>query len=168
MTNLPVNIFRFILLVFLQVLLFNNIQVSGYLNPYIYVLFILLLPFKTPPWLLLVLSFLIGLSVDAFSDTLGMHASASVLMAYLRLFVLNILAQRDAYDTSSSPSISDCGLSWFVKYSLSLIFFHHLFLFFIEVFSFSNFTETLIRILSSVSITFVLVILSQFFVLKKK
>lgn len=168
MINLPLNIFRFLLLVFLQVLLFNNIQISGYINPYVYVMFILLLPFETPSWLLLVISFALGISVDLFSSTLGMHASASVFMAYLRPFVLNVLSQREVYDSGTTPSISSYGFSWFLKYSLSLIFFHHLFLFFIEVFSFKNFTETITRIFLSVFFTMLFVLLSQLFVLKKK
>ena len=67
MINLYVrNIGRFIVLVLFQVLVLNNIQFSGYVNPFMYVLFILLLPFETPRWLLLLSGFLLGLSVDIF------------------------------------------------------------------------------------------------------
>ena len=81
MNQILKNIIRFVVLVFIQVAILNNIQISGFINPYMYVLFILLLPFETPNWILLVLSFFLGLSIDIFSNTLGMHASASVFMA---------------------------------------------------------------------------------------
>ncbi|MFZ4059415.1 MAG: rod shape-determining protein MreD, partial [Ferruginibacter sp.] len=70
------NISRFFLLILLQVLVFNNMHLNGYINPYVYVLFILLLPFETPQWLLLISAFLLGFGVDLFSDTMGMHTAA--------------------------------------------------------------------------------------------
>lgn len=71
-----------VVLVLLQVLLLNNIQFSGYINPYMYVLFILLLPFETPRYLLLLLGFFLGLLVDIFSNTPGFHASATTFLAF--------------------------------------------------------------------------------------
>lgn len=70
----------FVSLVLVQVLILNNIQFSGFVNPYVYVLFILLLPFTIPGYLLLGLSFLMGISIDIFSNTLGLHAAASVFL----------------------------------------------------------------------------------------
>ena len=66
MNQILKNTLRFVILVFIQVAILNNIQISGFINPYVYVLFILLLPFETPNWVLLVLSFFLGLSVDIF------------------------------------------------------------------------------------------------------
>lgn len=77
------NIFRFIALVLIQVLIMNKVNFYGFLNPYIYILFILLLPFETPGWLLLVLSFSMGLTVDLFSGTLGLHAASSVFAGFM-------------------------------------------------------------------------------------
>jgi rod shape-determining protein MreD len=74
----------FIVLILLQVLLFNNIQFSGYVNPYVYIMFILLLPVEMPSWLLLMLSFFTGLIVDLFCGTPGMHSSATVLAGFVR------------------------------------------------------------------------------------
>jgi len=76
------NILRMFILILFQVFVLNNIQVSGYINPYMYVLFILLLPFETPRWLLLISGFAIGISIDLFANTPGMHASATVFMAF--------------------------------------------------------------------------------------
>ncbi len=105
MNNTAKNIIRFVVLVLLQVAVFNNIQLSGFLNPYVYILFILLLPFETPSWLLLILSFLIGFCIDIFSNTIGLHASACVFMGYMRPFVLNLISVRDNYESDISKCL---------------------------------------------------------------
>lgn len=161
------NIIRFVVLVLIQVAILNNIQLSGFLNPYMYVLFILLLPFEIPNWLLLLLSFLLGISVDIFSGTVGMHASACVFMGYLRPYVLNYLSLRDGYEIGTYPGIASYGFAWFFKYALSLIIAHHSFLFIIEAFSFANFSETLVRIIFSGFFSLILIITSQFLMFKK-
>jgi rod shape-determining protein MreD len=161
------NIIRFLVLVLIQVAILNNIQVSGFVNPYLYILFILLLPFEIPNWILLVLSFLLGISIDIFSGTVGMHASACVFMGYIRPYILNFLSLRDGYEIGTYPGISYYGFAWFFKYALILIIAHHSFLFTIETFSFANFSETIFRIIFSSFFTLVLVITSQFLMFKK-
>ncbi len=167
MNQILKNTLRFVVLVFIQVAILNNIQISGFINPYVYVLFILLLPFETPNWVLLVLSFFIGLSVDVFSNTLGMHASASVFMAYLRPYILNYLSVRDGYEQGTRPGVFHYGFAWFFKYCIVLVLAHHSFLFFIEVFSFSNLSETIVRIIFSAFFTLTLLMTSQFLMFKK-
>lgn len=164
---LPRNIFRFVFLVLLQVWVLNNIQFSGYINPYMYVLFVLLLPFETPSWMVLFLAFFLGLSVDMFCDTIGMHASASVFMAFLRPFVLQAISPRDGFETGTFPRVYFYGILWFFKYALILVFAHHLFLFTIEVFKFDNFHLILWRTILSTIFTSFLIILSQFVMFRK-
>lgn len=164
---LPRNIFRFVFLVLLQVLVLNNIQLSGFINPYMYVLFILLLPFETPKWVLLVVAFLLGLSIDAFTDTLGMHASATVLMAFFRPYVLNLFAPRDGYEPGTFPRLYYYGFSWFLRYALILILIHHFFLFYIEVFRFTGFFITLWKIILSTFFSLLLVVFSQYLMIRK-
>lgn len=160
-------IFRFVILVLIQVLIFNNIQLSGYINPYIYVLFILLLPFETPGWLLLILGFLLGIAIDLFSDTMGMHTVSTTLMAFMRPFVLNIIAPRDGYETGSNPRISHYGFAWFFKYAAILVTIHHFILFYIEIFQFGGFFSTLLRVILSSAVTLFIIILSQYFVYRQ-
>lgn len=168
MIKIPLrNVLRFVILVLFQVWVLNNIQFSGYINPFMYILFILLLPFETPPWLVLFLAFGIGLSVDMFSDTLGMHASASVFMAFLRPFILQAISPRDGFEIGTFPRIYYYGLSWFLKYTIILVFAHHLFLFSIEVFKFHNYHLVLWRTILSTVFTTVLIILSQYVVFRK-
>jgi len=161
------NIVRFLFLVFVQVLIFNNIQVSGLINPYIYVIFILLLPFETPNWSLLVLAFLLGISVDLFASTPGMHSSATVLMAFLRPYVLSVIAPRDGYETGTFPRIYYYGFIWFLKYTAILVTIHHLVLFYIEVFRFSDFFTTFFRSILSSAFSIIFIVLSQYFIFRR-
>ncbi|HBF88291.1 MAG TPA: rod shape-determining protein MreD [Bacteroidales bacterium] len=161
------NIFRFIGLVLLQVFILNNIQFSGYFNPFLYTLFILLLPFEIPTWFLLILSFILGVTVDVFSNTLGLHTAATVFMGFLRPYVLKVLSPRDGYEPGTLPKIGNFGLSWFLKYSIALVFAHHFMLFFLEVFGFDNFFSTIFRIIASSIFTISLIILSQYITYRK-
>jgi rod shape-determining protein MreD len=163
-----INILRFLFLVFFQVLILNNIQLSGYLNPFLYVLFILMLPFKTPDWLVLVLAFLLGLSIDMFADTGGLHAASSVLMAFMRQPILKLIAPREGYDINQQPTIQQFGFGWFFTYAGILVFVHHLFLFFLEAFHFSEFFHTFSRVILSSLFSLTLIFVSQFFFSKHK
>lgn len=161
------NIWRFIFVILLQVLVLNNIQLNGYINPYFYVIFILLLPFETPNWVLLIMAFLLGISIDLFVNTPGMHASATILMAFLRPYVLSILAPRENYEVGTFPRLYYYGFGWFFRYALILVVIHHVFLFYIEIFRFSDFFITLSRSLISAAFTIILIILSQFVIFRK-
>ena len=86
------NVIRFIFLVLFQVLILNNIQLSGYINPYFYVYFILLLPFETPRWVLLISAFILGFAIDAFTNTPGLNTAACVFMAFIRHFVIRAIS----------------------------------------------------------------------------
>jgi rod shape-determining protein MreD len=150
----------FILLILLQVLLFNNIQFSGYVNPYVYVMFILLLPIEIPAWLLLIISFFTGFIIDLFAGTPGMHTSATVLAGFVRPFILRIISPRDGYEPGADPSILIYGFKWFLIYTSIIVIIHHTALFYLEVFRFTDFLRTLLRVLLSslFSITFIVLL----------
>src|SRR5674476_97570 len=88
-------IIMFVVLVLVQVLILNNIQFSGLINPYMYILFILLLPFTIPGYLLLGLSFLLGISIDIFTNTPGIHAGATVLLGFMRPGIAMLISSRE-------------------------------------------------------------------------
>jgi len=165
--NIQKNIVLFFVLVLLQVLVLNNIQLSGYLNPYLYILFIILLPFETPGWLVLILGFLLGFSIDIFSNTLGINAAATVAMAFARQHLLRSLAPRGGFELNSSPNIHTNGIWWFVKYSFSLIIIHHIYLFYLAVFSFQFFFKTLFLSILNAIVTCGIIVLSQYVSRKK-
>jgi len=156
------NIMRFILLIPLQVLVLDNINLGGFVNPYLYVLFILLLPFEIPGWAMLFLSFFMGLGVDMFSGTPGMHAAASTLMAFVRPLVIRSVGISRDIDPGMEPSIASMGFSWFFMYALILVFVHHFALFTIEVFRFSGLFSVFLRTLYSTLLTMALIIIMQY------
>ncbi|HYW94786.1 MAG TPA: rod shape-determining protein MreD [Bacteroidales bacterium] len=161
------NIIRFFTVILVQVLIFNNMEVSGYLNPYFYVIFILLMPFEVPGWLLLSTAFVLGFTMDLFMSTPGMHASATVFMAFLRPFVLKNISPRDGYEPGTFPRVHFYGISWFAKYTFLLVLAHHLFLFMVEMFRFSDLPQIIIRTILSSLITTLLILISQFFIYRR-
>ncbi len=159
------NSLYFIILVLLQVLLFNNIDFLGFINPYVYVLFILGLPAALNKKSLMIMAFVIGLIIDIFSNTLGIHIFASVLIAYLRNMWIDALFFRNDFDFIS-PSVKAFGFFNYLKYAIVLIFIHHLTLFYLEILSFDNFWLTMLRVLYNTFATLLLII--SFELLKAK
>ncbi|MCF8366602.1 MAG: rod shape-determining protein MreD [Bacteroidales bacterium] len=162
------TIIRFIVLLLLQVLVFNNVDFNSYVYPAFYVYFILLLPFETAGWLLLLSSFLMGLSVDFFTNSLGINAAASTFTAFLRPALFKLLKSKKEYVPGITPGIKDLGFRWFFAYALILIFAHHSVLFFLEIFNFNDALQTIHRIIASSVATIILVLLTQAFFNKKE
>ena len=153
----------FVVLIIFQGLILNNVELGGYVVPFLYVVFILSLPFETPNWLVLILGFFLGLSIDCFTSTLGMHASSTVFLAFCRSYLLRMLAPRGGYEFNTKPNVQDMGLIWYFSYALILIFLHHLFLFYIESFKLTQFFYTFGRALASTFFTLILVLIVQLF-----
>jgi len=153
----------FILLILFQILLFNNIQFSGYVNPYVYIMFILLLPVEIPSWLLLLLSFLTGLIMDFFSGSPGIHSSATVLAGFVRPYVLRIISPRDSYDPGSNPSMLTYGFTWFLAYTSIIVLVHHTALFYLEIFRFADFFRTMLRVLLSSLFSITCILLLEYY-----
>ena len=153
----------FILLVLFQGLILNNVEFGGYVVPFLYVVFILALPFETPSWLVLVLGFALGITIDSFVSTHGMHASATVFMAFCRAYLLRLVAPRGGYEFNSKPNVQLMGLTWFLLYASILVFLHHIFLFYVESFKITQFFHTLGRAIASTFFTMILVLIVQLF-----
>ena len=126
----------FFLLVLLQVLIFNHINFLGYINPYIYLLFIAFFPVKNNLMLLIFLSFLLGLSIDLFLDTGGIHAAASVFIGYIRPLLLKFSFGTFYEHQTVKFKTVDYG-SKFIYLILTIIL-HHIVLFSLEIFNFSE------------------------------
>jgi hypothetical protein len=162
------NIARFILLVFAQVFIFNKIQITGFINPQVYVLFILMLPYEISGFWLLTLGFFTGLSVDFFQHTPGMHAAAATFLAYCRPGVIRLVGRKDDVEPWDYPNVRDSGSMWFLAYTLILVFLHHTTLFFIEVFRFSEFFQTLLKILANTVLTTGIILIIQYLFYSRK
>lgn len=152
----------FVSLVLSQVLILNNIQFMGFLNPYIYVLFILSLPVKFPRWASLLLAFALGISIDMFSNTLGMHAFATVLMAYFMPIVTKLTINIEE-GSNPMPSFRTFGVSVYAKYVFLLVFIHHITLFLLESFGFNHLGLLLLKILLSSTVSIVIILGIQSF-----
>jgi hypothetical protein len=162
------NSIRFILLIASQVFLLKNI---GYYNlsiPYLYILFIMLLPFGIPNALLFSLAFLAGITIDVFYDTMGLNAIACTVMAFVRVIFIAITVRRDGFDNEPEPRLGLMGFRWFVFYAVILTFFHHLILFGFETFKFSELGFTLLRVIMSTFFTVFLIIITEFAFFQKK
>ena len=166
---LPINFLRFVALMASQVLIFSNIKFSSYINPYVYPLFLLLLPFSTPRWLLLILGFATGLTLDVFVGSLGMHAAACLLIAYLRPTLISFITPKGA-EFEVEPNINLQGVSWFLIYCGIATFIHHTAYFLIETGTFYNPIIALFKILISTafSVLFMMIFLFLFTSSKKR
>lgn len=156
----------FLVLLAVQVLFLNQIQFSGYINPYIYILFIMLLPLNMPRYAILLLAFLMGMGVDIFSNSLGVHSFAAVFLAYVRPAIIRVITNREE-DMSDYPGLAQTGFRWFLGYAVICVLLHHLVLFYVEVFTLANFLNTLSRALLSSVFSFFVIVLSQFIIFRE-
>ena len=154
---LIINIIRFILLLAAQIVIFNNINLFGYINPYPYVLFILLYPVNSNKSGLLIASFCLGLVVDLFSNSGGIHAAACLILAYLRpTFFKFAFGLSYEYQTVKINDRLSPERFTFILISIST---HHLILFLLEYFKFSFILSALLRTILSAIFTLIVSIL---------
>ena len=142
----------FIGLVLLQVLILNNVHIAGYATPFLYIYLILKFESDTPRNALMLWAFFLGLAVDVFSDTPGMNAAATVLLAFLRPTFLRLFVPRDTLDTLV-PAIRTMGILPFLKYLVVSVLIHHGWLLTLEFFSFAHIGTLLLRIAASTLLT---------------
>ncbi|GAA4307519.1 rod shape-determining protein MreD [Pontixanthobacter gangjinensis] len=152
------NIARFIVLVFLQVLILNNVNLAGYINPHLYVLFILLYPFAGNQSLFLFLSFLLGLSVDIFEDSGGINAAACLVAAFVRPNLLRF-SFGISYD-HQNIRLAATPFGAKLSYVFLMVLIHHFVLFSLEMFSLNHILLILKKTLFSSLFTVVLTLLS--------
>ena len=161
-------ILYFIVLLLVQTLILDQISVSVYVNAFVYILFIMMLPIETNKYLVLLLGLLMGLGVDLFDSTLGLHASGGVLVAFVRTFALDIYSPHDGYEANKQLSVRNYGYLWFIKYALTLIIVHHLWIFFFENLSFANIFFTLAKVVVSSVTSFVVILLLHLLLMSRK
>lgn len=147
------TIFRFIILLLLQGLIFRRFHLGGagfnYIQVLIYPLFIALLPIQTNKILILVLGFIFGLALDFFYDSPGLHASALLFTAFTRQFLLSYLQPRGGFKKNAIPNIDQFGRNWFVQYISFLLVLHLLWYFSVEAFQWSQILIILLKTILS-------------------
>ena len=151
----------FIGLALVQVLLFNNICLFGLATPFVYVYFLLVLDRDIDHNMLMLIAFFLGLVIDIFSNTPGVNAGASVLIAFIRPGILRLFSPRGEYE-NFEPGIYTLGGGAFVRYAIILVLLHHATLFFLETFSLVNVGYLLLRILCSALLSMMLVMAIEY------
>ena len=157
----------FVFLVFLQVFVLNNILFLGYVNPYLYISFVFLYPLKKNRFVFLLLSFALGLSIDFFSDSGGIHAFSLVTIAYLRLFFIRVFLNKFEVDYPFFKlNLEPFGKKF--NYIVTLTVLHHFLLFSFANFSFQNMSHVVLNTLYSSVFTLILYFLSIYIFSKKQ
>ena len=157
----------FVFLVFLQVFVLNNILFLGYVNPYLYIAFVFLYPLKKNRFSFLLLSFALGLSIDFFSDSGGIHAFSLVTISYLRLFFIRVFFNKFEVDYPFFKlNLEPFGKKF--NYIVTLTVLHHFLLFSFANFSFQNIANVILNTLYSSAFTLILYFLSIYIFSKKQ
>lgn len=174
----PVKLIVSVVVVLLvQVLLLNSVVIRSSISilhvpvfiPILYPLLLITFPVNMHRSLLMALGFIIGLVMDIFSNTPGIHASACVLIAFLRPIILSLFLQQQVKEIGAvSPSIYRLGFSAFVLYAGVLILIHHFYFYLLQFWSWRSLWIILYKTILSGILTLLLVILSQLLFVKKK
>ena len=169
MNDLIKNIVRFAAFILIQVYVLDEIPpLHQYIIPYIYYVFILWLPFSVSRIGLLLIGFVTGIVLDYFTGTPGLHATACVLVAYVRPFVITILTPKDPSEFNyREPSPKAMGWTPYLVYVLVLTIFHHGYLTFLEWLNFGTFFHFIIKVLSTTAISMLLIILTELLFTRK-
>lgn len=138
-----------ILYVLLQVLLVRNLILWDVALCFVYITAIILLPGEMPTTIVLLIAFLIGLTVDMFYNTAGVHASACTVIGLIRKNILKYLFPTKSLENDVDVSLEQMGGVKFFQYILIITFIHHLVLFFLEAGGFSYFLVTSSKVLAS-------------------
>ena len=158
------NIIRAIFILVVQLLLLKRIDITfesfNYIHFTIYPIIIALLPYKTSKTLVVAIGFLLGLFVDLFYDSLGIHAATCTLVAYLRPYMLNILSPVEGYKKDGLTA-HGYGLPWFLSYIGIFMFICLFTLYSIEAFSFVYIKEIVLRTIFSFLASLFLIVIGQ-------
>ncbi len=155
-------LFRFVVLLVLQVTVFERVRfdlgILSYTHILVYPLWIMLLPFKMPKPVILIAAFMMGMMVDMFYDSPGVHAAALVFSAYMRDFILRIIEPDIGYEPEQPFNIRRLGIIWYISYA-ALFLLLHLFVYFsVEVFSFVYFYEIMVSTITSLIFSLFIVV----------
>lgn len=160
MINYIPSIIRFFVLILLQGIILHNIENTTNIHFIVYPLFILLLPFETPHWLVLLVAFVNGILIDIFYDSLGVNAFTSVLIGFLRPYICLLYEPRGGYSADQAPTMHSSGRDWFFRYTGLAMLLHITTYFILDRFGFD--LTVLWKILSNYFLSMLVIIASQY------
>lgn len=161
-SSIIIRAIGFIIYALLQVILFRNLILFDKAFCFIYIGYLLLLPIDMNRMLQMLIGFMMGLFIDIFYDTLGIHAAASVLLMYVRPYWLNVVYGKDQNDNLSTPVLRNMGWQNFSVYILPLILLHHAALFYVEAGGLHMFFFTMVKTIMSAMLTYIMIVIFQF------
>ena len=151
---------RFVLLLVIQAFVLQQVRWGfggvDYLYVFIYPLFVAFLPLFMPRSLVIFLGFLLGLGIDLFYETLGLHAAALTFTAWVRPLVLRLVEPRDGYNIKDGPVAADQGAVWMARYLALLFLLHCISFFTIQAFSFVFLKDILLKVLFTFPVSYLL------------
>lgn len=155
------NIGRLVFFVLVQSVVLQQVKLGGnsfnYISLFLYPLFLFLLPLKTPKITLVLISFGLGLLIDAAYNSPGVHTAACLVTAILRPLVLAIYEPREGYNINQGLTITNYNAIWFLKYAGTLLFIHLLIYFILEIFTPVYIGEIIARTLASFIFSIILI-----------
>lgn len=154
--------FFFVVLVLLQAFLFNNLNMSVYVNPLVYIAFILLLPMELPTIITLLLGLLLGVATDFTTGNAGLNTIATLATAFSRRQILILMMGKEAVGEGGIPSSGRIGTGRFLRYAGVIAVVHSLIFFSFEAMNFSHFHVTLVKVVLSAAVTVTLIFFAQF------
>jgi len=154
------------LYVMIQVLILNEILFSTYINPFLYLILIISLPLEINKLFILSYAFLLGLSVDLLSSSLGFHSTATVLIAFLKPFIAKFTIPHNILSDNDEINTMKIGVKSYIIFAICLIIIHNICLFFTEYLEFNSYI--FMKILLSSIVTFVLIYIAQILIYVKK
>ena len=157
-----IQVISFFIYLLYQGLILKNIVLFQASFCYLYVAYLLFLPVESNNLMLMVTGFVMGLAVDMFYDSVGLHAFACVFIMYVRNYYLSAITPQGGYDSSATPSIATNGMQWFLVYTIPLVFLHHALAFFVEAGGFDMFWYTLWKVIASTIFTTLVTVIVQY------
>ena len=161
------HLFSFILLAGLQVFVLNNLNINSFVNPQVFILFLLLLPVNADIWLCLIAGFVSGAVVDGLAITNGIHAFSGTALGYFRYFYIKYSLDKEVIERGMNPNIRNMPTLWHVTYLVFSSLFYHWIVFFMEAFRLSDLGLTSTRAMVSGIIAAGLMILIGFLFSRK-
>jgi hypothetical protein len=170
MNNLIKNTARFVLFLFIQIVILNEVPpLHQYITPYFYFLFLMWLPFGTKRITLTLLGFITGYALDLFTNTPGLHAAACSLLGYFRPAILNLLLSQEASEEiNREPSIGSMGWGPYAFYVFALTFIHHFYLVLLEWLQFGSFGYFLGKVFATTLISLLLIFIVELAMNRRK
>ncbi len=168
MNKVPRYLLIVLMLMALQLSVFNHIYIGYGIVMFVYVLFILILPIQIPGWLILLTGFFTGIAVDSVFNTGGIHAFSTVFIAYLRPKVLKYFERSIDFELAYRPGIQSMGFMNFLRYTIIIVFFHNLLIFYLEVFHFRSFFSNFFIVIVNTLLTSLICIMFEALFKKEK